>query len=129
MGQHSKLNSFSSCVEWEGANDDHRLIFLLPLLLLPLLQLLLLAVRTAPYLVDDLERRERWPVHLVREGENGQFPHPANFEEFSRSILDALGGIDEHLLKCNPILSGRIGKEKEGFWILTTQLSAAARVR
>lgn len=79
------------------------------------------------YLINYFERRERWPVHLVCKSENGQFPHPANFKKLPRSIFDSLGSIDEHLFKST--MQDYLDPLRTKRKFLTTQLSAAARVR
>ena len=47
-------------------------------------------------LVQEIERVAALAVHLVDEGDDRNVAQPADFEQFPRPRLDALGGVDHH---------------------------------
>ena len=47
-------------------------------------------------LVQQRDRLQRFPVHLVDERDDRDVAHPADFEQLQRLRLDALGGIEHH---------------------------------
>jgi hypothetical protein len=46
--------------------------------------------------VEELERRHPHPITLVDEGEDRNFPHPADLKQLPRLLLDPLAIVEEH---------------------------------